>query len=79
MRHQPDNIVANGNDKPPITAASSCRTELMSAAHLFQTGNRSREASATPAGVRYYAAAMDKDDPTKSGTVFADDEIEPDA
>jgi hypothetical protein len=47
----------------------------------YQPGDRGivlREVVSTARGALYYAVAMDKDDPTKSGAVFQCDEIEPD-
>jgi hypothetical protein len=49
--------------------------------HGYQPGDKGlmlRELAAGPGGTRYYLVRMDKDDPTKSGVVFTDDEIEPD-
>jgi hypothetical protein len=49
------------------------------AGHLpGETGTVIREAFVTPAGDHYYAVAMDIDATTETGTVFAEDEIEPD-
>jgi hypothetical protein len=45
----------------------------------YQPGDKGtvlREAISGPSGARYFAVAMDKDDPTKSGVVFTADEIE---
>jgi hypothetical protein len=46
--------------------------------HPGDTGIVLREVADGPSGTRYYVVAMDKDDPTKSGVVFSDDEIEAD-
>jgi hypothetical protein len=49
--------------------------------HGYQPGDKGvveRELAAGPSGTRYYLVRMDKDDPTRSGVVFTDDEIEPD-
>jgi hypothetical protein len=37
-----------------------------------------RVSEASISGAHYFTVAMDKDDPTNSGVVFAEDEIEPD-
>ena len=50
--------------------------------HSYQpgdTGTIVREAIRAPSGTRYYLVAMDKDNPTHAGVVFAEREIEPDA
>jgi hypothetical protein len=47
----------------------------------YQPGDKGsvpREVADGPSGTHYYVVAMDKDDPTKSGVVFSDDEIEAD-
>jgi hypothetical protein len=48
----------------------------------YQPGDKGtivREAIRAPSGTRYYLVAMDKDNPTHAGVVFAEREIEPDA
>jgi hypothetical protein len=47
----------------------------------YQPGDRGtvqRAVISTATGVSHYLVMMDKDDPAKSGGVFAGDEIEPD-
>jgi hypothetical protein len=44
-----------------------------------EKGTVQREVVSTSRGTLYYLVSMDKDDPSNSGVVFADDEIELDA
>jgi hypothetical protein len=49
--------------------------------HSYHPGDKGtvlREIIAGPSGAFSYVVIMDKDDPTQSGVVFSDDEIEPD-
>jgi hypothetical protein len=49
--------------------------------HGYEAGDKGgvlRELATGPSGTLYYLVAMDKDDPSKTGVVFTDDEIEPD-
>jgi hypothetical protein len=50
----------------------------MAGYHLGDTGTVLRSSVLATTGQRYYSVAMDKDDPTKSGVVFSDEEIDPD-
>jgi hypothetical protein len=47
----------------------------------YQPGDKGtvlRSSASDTTGERYYSVAMDKDDPTASGAVFTESEIEPD-
>lgn len=47
--------------------------------HGYEAGDKGmvlRALAAGPSGALYYLVAMDKDDPTKTGVVFTDEEIE---
>ena len=49
--------------------------------HGYQPGDKGmvlRRVVTGPSGACYYVVVMDKDDGSKSGVVFSDDEIEPD-
>jgi hypothetical protein len=46
--------------------------------HPGDKGSVLREVTYGPSGAFYYVVEMDKDAPSNSGVVFADDEIEPD-
>ncbi len=50
----------------------------MAGYHPGDKGSVLRVSTASATGAHYYVVAMDKDDPAKSGVVFAEDEIEAD-
>jgi hypothetical protein len=65
----------------PLKPGDRVRVTNRNRMHGYQPGDKGtvlRELTAGPSGAYYYVVAMDKDDLSKSGVVFSDDEIEPD-
>jgi hypothetical protein len=64
-----------------LVAGTRVRLTARNRMHGYHPGDKGtvlREVTSTPRGTLYYLVAMDKDDLTKTGSVFTAEEIEVD-